>query len=427
MVTIRALARASIWRRLAAVAVVLALVVAGVLLLMPNGRKHATVIFPSATSLYPGDDVRILGLKVGKVDRVQPVPDGVQVHISYDAEHKIPAEVKAAIISPALVASRYVELSPAYTGGPVLGDGETIPASRTAVPVEFDKIKEELNALAEALGPDGANSSGSLARLLETGEKFRGQGKDFHAAAGELASALETLSDGREDIFGTVRNLSVLVSALRASDDVIVEFMEKLDDVSGTLDENKSNLSTMIGKLDSAAKRVRTFISTHRDDLTKGTDQLAELVGVVAANRDHVAQALHVAPTVLSNAYNIYDPLSGAFTGSLQVPNLTNPALFVCSGIGAALKATPVRTGELCEEKLGPLLNLLRIDHPPVGINPIVRPGTPGSGVVRPEGPGTPGKQQKNQSDSDSAVPLPQTGGPAPKSLDELLSGRGAG
>ncbi|GAB2960184.1 MCE family protein [Amycolatopsis acidiphila] len=400
--------------------VVLALLAAGAVIYLGSGRTTGNVVFPTATSLYAGDDVRILGLKVGSVDEVTPAADGVHVRFHYDSKYHVPAEARAAIVSPALVSSRYVELTPAYTGGPELADGDTIPVQRTAVPVEFDQIKDELNKLASGLGPDGANKSGSLTRLLDTGASYQGQGQDFHDTIQQVTQAIQTLSDGRTDLFGTVRNLAVFVSALNASDDQITQFMGRLDSVSATLNDNRDNFSTAISQLDTAAADVQTFLASNRGQLKDGTDKLSELLGVVANERDALAQALHVAPTVLSNAYNIYDPLSGAFTGSLQVANLQNPALFVCSGIGAAAKATPVEAGQLCQQTLGPLLNLLQVNYPPVGVNPIVRPGTPGSGTVRPTGPGTPAGPGTSQ----SPAVVPDSGGAMAKTLGQLLGGQ---
>ena len=381
--------RSLVYRSLAAL-VVLCLVVAGVVLLVGGGTRSATAVFASASNLYPGDDVRILDVKVGSVDALTPGPDGVHVRFHVDSKYQVPAGAKAVIVSPALVASRYLELTPAYTGGVALADGATIPRDRTAVPMEFDQIKDELNKLATALGPDGANQSGSLTRLLNTGASYRGEGQTFNDTVAQVTQAIQTLSDGRTDLFGTVRNLAVFVSALNASDDQITQFMGRLSSVSATLNQNGDNFSAAIAKLNTAAADVQTFLASNRGQLKDGTAKLSEILGVVANERDALAQALHVAPTVLSNAYNIYDPLSGAFTGALQLANLQNPAQFVCSGIGAAANTTPAQAGQLCQQTLGPLLNLLQMTYPPVGVNPIVRPGAPGSGTVRPPGPGTP-------------------------------------
>ena len=54
---------------------------------------------------------------VGKVDTVSPSGTKVKVKLHYDAKYKVPADAKAAVISPSIVGDRFVQLTPAYTGG----------------------------------------------------------------------------------------------------------------------------------------------------------------------------------------------------------------------------------------------------------------------------------------------------------------------
>ena len=64
--------------------------------------------------------------------------------------------------------------------GPAMRDGAVIPQSRTAVPVELDRIFDSLHTTAEALGPAGANKDGSLSRLLGvSADNLDGQGKQL--------------------------------------------------------------------------------------------------------------------------------------------------------------------------------------------------------------------------------------------------------
>ena len=65
------------------------------------------------------------------------------------------------IISPNLVSARFIQLTPAYTGGAVLPDGGSIDLARTAVPVEWDEVKEALTQLAVQLGPTTGSGAGA--------------------------------------------------------------------------------------------------------------------------------------------------------------------------------------------------------------------------------------------------------------------------
>ncbi|MEA2346162.1 MAG: phospholipid/cholesterol/gamma-HCH transport system substrate-binding protein, partial [Thermoanaerobaculia bacterium] len=139
------------------VLIVLVLAVAATYYVFGSALREVQVsgVFERANGLYPGDDVRILGVSVGKVDQVTPRGSDVKIDFHYDRGYRVPGNAMAAIVAPSLVSGRYIQLAPAYRGGPVMGDGAIIPLERTAVPVEWDQIQSELTSLSQALGPNG--------------------------------------------------------------------------------------------------------------------------------------------------------------------------------------------------------------------------------------------------------------------------------
>src|SRR5690349_21126053 len=76
--------------------------------------------FANANGLYAGDEVRILGVAVGTVEAIEPQPQNIKVTFAVDARYPIPADVRAAVLSPSLVSARAIQLVPAYDGGPRL-------------------------------------------------------------------------------------------------------------------------------------------------------------------------------------------------------------------------------------------------------------------------------------------------------------------
>ena len=114
-------------------AVALAVVmVAGVLVAVrATGQSDRTMVvgyFDNSTGVFPGDDVRILGVPVGKVDKIEPQPERVKIWFSIDRKYKVPADVNAVILSPQLVTGRAIQLTPAYTSGPTLAERRGDPA-----------------------------------------------------------------------------------------------------------------------------------------------------------------------------------------------------------------------------------------------------------------------------------------------------------
>jgi phospholipid/cholesterol/gamma-HCH transport system substrate-binding protein len=89
--------------------------------------NSVTAYFTEALALYPGDRVQIMGVPVGAIDSIEPAGDKMRVTFHYDSKYKVPANATASILNPSLVASRNIQLSPPYTGGPVMKDGAVIP------------------------------------------------------------------------------------------------------------------------------------------------------------------------------------------------------------------------------------------------------------------------------------------------------------
>ena len=140
------------------------------------------IYFTSAVGLYPGDEVRIVGVPVGTVDSIEPRATDVKVTMSVKDGVKVPADAKALVIAPNLVSARFVQLMPAYTDGAAMADGAEIGLDRTAVPVEWDEVKEQLTQLSTQLGPQQGSMQGPLAAFVnQAADTFDGNGDSFRS------------------------------------------------------------------------------------------------------------------------------------------------------------------------------------------------------------------------------------------------------
>lgn len=360
-----------------AVAVVVALVVL-LVHLSGGGQKSGTAYFSEVKGVYPGDAIRVLGMQIGQIDSITPVGDQVEMRFHYDGSYSLPANVHAAILSPTLVATRFVQLDPAYTSGPALPDGGVIPENRTVVPVEFDELKSQLAQLSDALGPHGVNSTGALNRALTVIDtNGRGQGQNFHDMVTSLSQAAKTLSDGRGDLFGTVRNLAHFSSALNGYDGQIVEFDHRLADVSSILDDNSDQLDRLLPTLDDAASQVDDFLHQHGHQLTRTVNLAGSISRTLATQRMNIANVLHVGPNALNNFINIFNPRTGTIDPSLSANNvagLGGPGDAICAAITTAAAADEKQGQNMCVQYLGPVFRHLAMQSPPVGVSPLVVP-----------------------------------------------------
>ena len=156
---------AGVSKILTAFIVLVLLAAAAVFLNQGDGKNYLTVDFEQTNSVYEGSDVKILGVPVGRVEKLTPRGEVVRAKISYDGDVKLPNDVKAVVVSPSIVGDRFIQLAPAYSGGPALKDNAFLSIDRSAVPIELDAIYQSLDDLAVALGPKGANKGWSSQRL----------------------------------------------------------------------------------------------------------------------------------------------------------------------------------------------------------------------------------------------------------------------
>ena len=325
-------------RRAIGAAVVVALLAGLVAVLLPHGgSRDGTAYFSRAVGLYKGSEVRILGVRVGEVRTVTSDGDRVRVDFVYDDKYKVPADAKAVVIAASVVSDRYVQLTPAYTRGPVLSDGAHISLDRTAVPVELDRIFSSLDNLNVALGPKGANKNGALSRLLAVGaDNLDGEGADINQTVTDLSTALTTLANGKEDIFGTVRNLAVFTAALAGSDNQVAAFNQDLASVADQLAGERGELAMSLKNLAIALAEVASFVKENKANLTTDIKGLADITGTLAKQKNAMGEVLEAGPDALSNLNLAYNGASGTLDTRDNAKQDQDPAVFLCELLTSA-------------------------------------------------------------------------------------------
>ncbi|MGW4332817.1 MCE family protein [Rhodococcus koreensis] len=379
MASAREMARAVPARLLA---VVIAVALVGLLTaawIENHSVNHVTAYFRNTTGMYVGDRVMILGVEVGRITTIEPDGERVRVEFDYDNEYDVPADAKAAVVAPTLVTGRYIQLAPAYSGGPTLADGDEIPLDRTAVPVEFDEIKKQVVKLSEDAGRTPEHPDGSLNRFVSsTAHTLDGTGTALHDSLTHLSDAATTLNASGEDLFGTVENLQKFTTALAASDQQIRAFSGELANVSGLLNANRTELDALLSTMLTTFQEVTKFVEDNRGALVDNVGQLEEITRLLVDRQDTLMSILHSGPTALSDFYNIYDPDANSLTGALAVPEMPDPRSLIC-----ALLTTVDAPGDECNTAAGafaaPLANAAVRQAAPITAPrpPGITPGAP--------------------------------------------------
>jgi phospholipid/cholesterol/gamma-HCH transport system substrate-binding protein len=417
-----------------AVAAVLAIsLVGGAVVLVratdQQSRIHLTAYFANSNGLYPGDEIRILGIPVGKIDRIEPLPGQAKISFWVDNEFKVPADVNAAVISPSLVSVRAIQLTPAYTSGPAVTDNAVIPLQRTAVPVEWDDLREQLQRLTDTLQPTQPGGASTLGQFVSTtADNLRGQGANIRDTLTKLSQAFSALGDHSQDLFSTIKNISILVSALESSTDLMRQLNRNLAGVTGLLANGPDEVGRAVQDINDVVGDVQSFVADNKETIGTTSDKLASVTTALNQSLDDIKQTLHITPTTFSNFLNIYQPAQGTLSGALAINNFANPISFLCGAIQAASRLNAEQSAKLCVQYLAPIIKNRQFNFPPLGENLFLgasaRPNelTYSEDWLRPEYVPPPGQNDVPSPNPAAAPP----GGNAPLAAEAPVAAGGA-
>jgi phospholipid/cholesterol/gamma-HCH transport system substrate-binding protein len=334
--------------------------------------KTVTAYFESATALYRGDKVTINGIRVGSVDDIEPVDGMMKVTLRYDSQYNVPAEATAVILNPSLVASRVVQLSPGYTGGPVLPDGAAIPLERTQVPAEWDELRDQVDKLVTELGPTPDQPKGPIGEAIAAlANGLEGKGDQLNTTLTNVSDALTAVSEGRGDIFAVVRSVAMFINTLRQNDRQLVELNGNLAGFTNGLRNSDQELATALRQIDTLLIALRKFIGDNGSALSKTVNNLAQVSNTILQPepRNGLETSLHVLPNTAANGASIYSPTHGSITAMLVSANFANPLQFMCSAVQAASRLGYQESAELCAQYLAPILDAIKHNYAPLGFS----------------------------------------------------------
>ena len=334
--------------------------------------NSVTAYFTQTLALYEGDDVQIMGVRVGSIDSIVPDGDKMKVTFHYDDKYKVPADATASILNPSLVASRTIQLAPPYTGGPVLEDGAVLGLDRTQVPVEYDDLRNSINRLLTDLGPTPEQPKGPFGDIIESAaDGFAGKGQQLNRTLTNLSEALYTLNEGRGDFFSVIKSLALFVNALYQSDQQFVALNDDLAQITNAFTNTDNEVADALQDLNELLDTTRGFIDENGEVLATDIQNLSDVTTAILQPqaRDGLETALHAYPNVAANLMNISSPNAGGIVGMPVINNFANPMQFLCSAIQAGSRLGYQESAELCAQYLGPILDAIKFNYLPFGAN----------------------------------------------------------
>lgn len=314
----------------AALACLALVAVAAVATVTRSDQNTVTVDFERTVSLYEGSKVRILGVDVGTVEKITPRGQTVRAEISWDAEFDVPADAKALVVSPSVVGDRFVQLAPAYTGGPKLHSGSHLDQSRTGTPTELDETFAALDDVATTLGPDGLNKDGAVSDLVaNSADNLEGKGAEIRESIAALAKLSTTVDGTKDEFFTSIEQIERFVSALETNDASVRRFNSSLAGVSQVLAGEGDDLQAAVRELAGALTQVQSYVAENRGVLRKNIAGLSDVTENLAEQRKNLGKILDQGPKALSNLATAYNPTTGTLDARGSIKGSTSRGMTV--------------------------------------------------------------------------------------------------
>jgi len=290
--------------------IVVLLLVGGLGLALRSGDEtyEVTAYFEKAIGLFPNSDVTILGVPVGKVTQVDPVGSRVKVVMKIAEEHKVPADAFAQIVPISVIADRFVQLHPAYIGGPRLPDGAVLDTDKTQIPAELDDVFKQLKKLLEAIEPGEEGDPGALGSLIVAlNDALADREKDLKGTIVNTSALTGALADAQSDLSGVLINLDDLFQKLATRAGAIGSLNRNFAVVMGALAESRDDLEGTLTNLADMTSEVGRVVKLHRGRLGNDLELASNVLSKVLENRSSVEESLSWLPVVgigLTNAYH---------------------------------------------------------------------------------------------------------------------------
>lgn len=292
------------WRKNAAVVKLLAFVVVTltttflVAITIANQDGLATrnykAIFSDVTGLQAGDDVRIAGVKVGRVNYLRVHGTDAEVGLAIRSDVSMRTSSTARVRYRDLLGRRYVAIAdPGGEGSPVPG-GATIPLDHTQPALDLTVLFNGFRPIFHTLQPKDVNRLS--AEIIAT---LQGEGGTVDALLSHTASITNTLADRDATIGRVVTNLSSILGTVAVRDQALGQLIVNLRNLAGGLSGDRDAIASSLTNIDSLAAAAAGLLSDARPSLDPSIRDLNTVVQVAAENKGVIGDALQRLPSTL--------------------------------------------------------------------------------------------------------------------------------
>lgn len=231
---------------------------------LPGATTNYTAVFTDVSGLHTGDDVRVAGVRVGRVDRIDLV-DNALAKVTFEVQRgqRLYSGTTASVTYQNIIGQRYLALSRGTsTDTTLLAAGSQIPLERTIPSFDISYLLNGFEPLFSTLDPQQVdNLTTALVSALQ----------GDNGSVVELITQTSTLAEsmaGPDEILGTViSNLNDVTTNLAKQSANLETVIEQARDTVATLNHRRDEMVASVGSINATVGRLATIIENDYPDI----------------------------------------------------------------------------------------------------------------------------------------------------------------
>jgi phospholipid/cholesterol/gamma-HCH transport system substrate-binding protein len=251
--------------------------------------------FTDATGVNKGDDIRIAGVKVGTVKKVEIV-ERTRALVTFSVQESITLSkaTRADIRFRNLVGQRYISLSNEIGDSSKLAEGATIPVTRTSPALDLTVLFNGFKPLFEALTPSDINTLS-----YEIVQVFQGEGGTLEGLLAHTASVTSTLADRDQVIGQLIDNLNEVLDHIGSRDKQLNELITTFRQFVGGLKGDRQAILSSLDQVSALSVETADLVQGIRQPFVEDITHLRAVAENIDRNKGELDRALQVLPIKL--------------------------------------------------------------------------------------------------------------------------------
>jgi len=311
---------------------------------------RVSAYFPRVANLVYFGDVMVAGVKIGKVQSVEPSGEGAKVVMDLDSYTPLHQGATAQMRAKTLVEESFVEILDG--NGPAMPSGWTLPPDAGKPPTQLNDVLVALDgktrgALASEMRSLGAATEGTQESISQAiqglGAIGRGghtaldalaaQSDDLKALTGNTAAMMTALNTQRGEIAQLVEDANRLTTATADGQEDLRNVMRTLPPVLDSARQASHRLTDIGNALDPVARHLHDA----GPDLSDALDELPDVSRDLRQLMPDLDSALHKAPDTLHRVPDFADVTNELIPGTITDLTDLNPMLGYLKPYGSEL------------------------------------------------------------------------------------------